>query len=370
MSDTTSSLKTTAAADAGMSAAQLEVASQLLQTEIDRGDISAATLLVARGDEVVHDVGFGWLRPEEGAATVAPDSIFLVASITKPVTAMALMLLVDRGLVCLDDPVCLYIPEFDASDRASMTVQQLLTHTSGMPDMLPENEDLRRAHEPVSTFVERAITTPLLFEPGSAFRYQSKGILLAAEIVQRITGQSLRDFEAEEIFTPLGMKRTALGLGPFGLSDTVWCSPTMDESEEARSWGWNTPYWRDFGAPWGGMHTTTNDIAILLLTMMNGGHFNGRRLLSEASAEAMTTNQNERLGAPWGIGWALSGAVQWDCAGSLVSPTTFGHAGATGTVAWADPERGLSCVCLTNNMVDGGSLLRRVSNAVVAGVEE
>ena len=353
-----------------MSAAQLEVASQLLQTEIDRGDISAATLIVARGDEVVHDVGFGRLRPEDGAPAVTPDSVFLVASITKPVTAIALMLLVDRGLVCLDDPVSLYLTEFDGSDRKGMTVRQLLTHTSGMPDMLPENEALRRAHEPLSTFVERAISTPLLFEPGSAFRYQSKGILLAAEIVQRITAQGLRDFEAEQIFAPLGMTRTALGLGSREVPATVWCSTTMDESEEARSWGWNTQYWRDFGAPWGGMHTTTNDLLILLLTMMNAGQFNGRRLLSEASAEAMTTNQNERLGAPWGLGWALSRALQWDFCGDLVSPSTFGHAGATGTVAWADPDRALSCVCLTNNNVNEGSLLRRVSNAVVAAVED
>jgi CubicO group peptidase (beta-lactamase class C family) len=357
-------------AEAGMSEAQLEVASQILNTEIDRGGISAATLLVTRGNEVVFDAGFGRLRPEDGAPAVAPDSIFLVASITKPVTAIALMLLVDRGLVCLDDPVSLYIPEFNGSDRKHMTVRQLLTHTSGMPDMLPENEDLRRAHEPVSTFVERAITTPLLFAPGTAFRYQSKGILLAAEIVQRVSGQALRDFEAEQIFAPLGMNRTALGLGSLEVSQTVWCSTTMEESEDDSSWGWNTGYWRDFGAPWGGMHTTTGDLAMLLQMMLNGGQLGGRRILSKASAEAMLTNQNVGLGAPWGIGWALSRAQQWDFCGTLVSPSTFGHAGATGTVAWADPERALSCVCLTNNNVNEGSLLRRVSNAVCAAVED
>jgi len=353
-----------------MSTKQLQVASQLLQAEIDRGRISAASLLVARGAEVVFDAGFGALRPEDGAPAVEPDSIFLVASITKPVTAIAVMQLVDRGLVCLDDPVSLYIPEFDADDRHHMTVRQLLTHTSGMPDMLPENEALRRAHEPLSTFVERSTTTPLLFAPGTDFRYQSKGILLAAEIVQRVAGQALRDFEAEQIFTPLGMKRTVLGLGSFEIPQTVWCSTTMEQSEDDRSWGWNTPYWRDFGAPWGGMHTTTGDLAVLLQMMLSGGQYGGRRILSKASAEAMVRNQNQDLGAPWGIGWSLSGAKQWDWSGSLVSPATFGHAGATGTVAWADPERALSCVCLTNNNVDEGSLLRRVSNAVVAAVEE
>ena len=118
------------------------------------------------------------------------------------------------------------------------------------------------------------------------------------------------------------------------------------------------------------MHTTTGDLAVLLQMMLSGGQYGGRRILSKASAEAMVRNQNQDLGAPWGIGWSLSGAKQWDWSGSLVSPATFGHAGATGTVAWADPERALSCVCLTNNNVDEGSLLRRVSNAVVAAVEE
>ena len=117
------------------------------------------------------------------------------------------------------------------------------------------------------------------------------------------------------------------------------------------------------------MHTTTRDLAILLQMMLNKGQLGGRRLLSKAVAEAMVTNQNKDLGAPWGIGWALSRARQWDFCGDLVSPATFGHAGATGTVAWADPERALSCVCLTNNNVNEGSLLRRVSNAVVAAVE-
>ena len=352
----------------GVRVDQLEVAAGLLRGEIDRRRISAAALLVARGGEVVYDAGFGRIRPEESAPETAPDSIFLVASITKPVTAVALMLLVDRGLVCLDDPVSLYIPEFKGRDRECITVRQLLCHTSGMPDMLPENEALRRAHEPLSTFVERAITTPLLFEPGTAFSYQSKGILLAAEIVQRLTGKPLREFEAQQIFAPLGMSQTALGLGPFQLDQLVWCGTTMDESEETRSWGWNTQYWRDFGAPWGGMHTTTSDIAVLLQAMLNGGEYGGFRLLSKAGAAAMKRDQNEHLRAPWGIGWALSGCLAWNYFGSLVSPGTFGHVGATGTVAWADPERQLSCVCLTNNMVDEGSLLRRVSNAVVAAV--
>ena len=142
------------------------------------------------------------------------------------------MLLVDRGQVSLNDPVSLYLPEFQGGERNKVRVRYLLSHTSGMPDMLPENTELRRAHAPLSEFVRRATQTPLLYSPNTDFSYQSKGILLASEIVERVTGKRLRDFEAEEIFQPLGMTDTALGLGRFNIPETVWCGTSMEENED------------------------------------------------------------------------------------------------------------------------------------------
>ena len=236
--------------------------------------------------------------------------------------------------------------------------------------MLPENTALRQAHDPLSEFVRRALRTPLLFVPTTAFRYQSKGILLAAEIVERVSGKRLRDFEQEEIFAPLGMGRSVLGLDDLPLGETVWCGTSVEEDEEQRSWGWNTRYWRDLGAPWGGMHSTGLDLAILLQTLLNGGAYRGYRMLSRAAVEAMTRDQNGALNAPWGLGWGLANSPVWNYFGELVAPSTFGHTGATGTVAWADPTRQLLCVVLTNLMVADGHLLRRVSNAVAAAVVE
>lgn len=361
-------LKEGAPADVGLSAAQLECASGLLDASIAAGEISAASLTVARHGRLVFAKGHGQLRPGEGPAVEA-DSIFLLASISKPVTACALMLLVDRGLVSLNDPAVDYLPEYTGGDRPLVKVKHLLSHVSGMPDMLPDNTSLRRAHQPVEVFVQGALKTPLLYKPNTDFRYQSKGILLAAEIVERVSGKRLRDFEQEEIFAPLGMERSALGIR-WPIKDTVWCGTTTEEDEETRSWGWNTPFWRDFGAPWGGMHSTGPDLAILLQTMLNGGVYGEQRIFSQASVSAMTRDQNGALNAPWGLGWALAGSRVWSYCGELVSPSAFGHTGATGTVAWADPERGLSCVVLTNQMVGGGSLLRRVSNGVSAAVED
>lgn len=357
------------AEDVGMNPSILAQATALLQSEIDNGRITSAALLVAKDGNIVTHEGLGHLSPSDTSPGTQPDSIFLLASITKPITGCALMLLVERGLVSLNDPVSLYLPEFEGKDRENVLVRHLLSHTSGMPDMLPENVELRRKNVPLSTFVEYACKTPLLYAPNTSFAYQSKGILLAAEIVERVTQMRLRDFENEEIFKPLGMANSALGMGPFSLEETVWCGNSLDQTEDEKSFGPNSPYWRDMGHPWGGMHSTTTDLAILLQTMLNHGIYKSNRVFSPATVQTMTTNQNPFLNAPWGLGWGLANSLVWNDFGEIVSPATFGHTGATGTVAWADPTRQLVCVILTNYRVDNGSLLRRVSNRVAASVE-
>ncbi len=361
------------AASAGMSAARLETASRILADEVQKERVLAASILVARRGSIVLRKGFGRLAPAPDSPLATPDTIFLLASITKPVTAAALMLLVERGQVSLDDPAVRYLPEFKGQDRAQARVRDLLSHTSGLPDMLPENTELRRAHAPLSEFVKLTFTTPLLFPPRTDFRYQSMGVLLAGEIVERLSGQRLRDFEKREIFDPLGMKSSSLGMGNLEISETAWCqiSPGSKEAD-LRRWGPNSPYWRDMGHPWGGMHSNTRDLAILLQTFLDGGSYNGVQVFSPATVAAMTRDQNEALQTPWGLGWALATSPVWNYFGELCSPRTFGHVGATGTAAWADPERQLLCVILTTRPAneDGGSLLRRVSNAVSAAVME
>lgn len=356
----------------GMSQVQLNRAADLLRAEVESGHMGAAALLVARHGRVVLRKGFGQLSSTPDSPAVQPESVFLLASITKPVTACALMLLVERGQISLSDPVNHYLPEFKGGDRDRVLVRDLLRHTSGLPDMLPENLDLRRAHAPLSEFVQHVYTTPLLFPPGSQFRYQSMGFLLAAEIVEKLIGTPLRDFEKREIFEPLGMKASSLGLGDKPLSHLVICMPApgVDPTDDA-SFGPNTPYWRNLGCPWGGMHSTTTDLAILLQTFLEGGTYAGKRVFSPATVKAMTSDQNVDIHAPWGLGWALGRSMAWNAFGDLVSPRTFGHVGATGTCAWADPESQVVCVILTNRpySVDNGGLLRRVSNAVAAAVE-
>jgi len=359
-------------AEAAVNGERLRAAAAILEREVEQGRVPAAAILVARGGRIVLNQAYGRMGREPGSAPVTPESVFLLASITKPVTACAVMRLVDAGRISLDDPASHYLPEFKGDGREQIRIRDLLRHTSGLPDMLPENIELRRAHAPLGEFVRRTLTTPLLYTPGAGFSYQSMGILLAGEIVERTSGMRLRDFMKQEIFEPLGMKASSLGLGGRAVSDTVWCcKPEGDPADTAR-FGPNTLYWRDMGHPWGGMHSTTGDLALLLQTMLNDGVYAGRRLFSRAAVRAMTRNQNPGTQTPWGLGWALAESPVWAYFGELVSPETFGHVGATGTVAWADPKTGTLCVILTNRSVsaDGGRLLRLVSNAVAAAVEE
>jgi CubicO group peptidase (beta-lactamase class C family) len=328
--------------------------------------------LVARRGVIVVRGGWGTLAPS-ASTKAGPETVYLLASISKPITYLMLMLLVERGQVSLSDPVQKYLPEFQGPDRDKVRVRDLLTHTSGLPDMLPENVKLREANAPLAEFVKGAMTTPLLFEPRTAFSYSSMGTLLAATIVERVAQMPLGQFEKQELFDPLKMKSSSLGLGEHLLANTAWVqgdSYAQTEKELDR-YGANSRYLRTLGHPWGGMHSTVDDLGALLQLFLNGGVYNGKRILGKATVETMIADQNRRLGHPWGLGWALQSPASPSAFGELSSEQTFGHSGATGTVAWADPQRELLCVILTTRpwRQDQGFLLRRISNVVQAAIE-
>jgi len=323
---------------------RLDASIALLGKATGDGRVSAASLHVRQGsDELSRAFG---LAPN--AATP-----FLLASITKPMTATAVMILQDRNALALANPVRKFIPEFTGGGRDSITVKHLLTHTSGLPDMLPENDALRRAHAPLAEFVAGACKAPLLFKPGTQVKYQSMGLLLAGEIVQRTARMPLRDFLRKEVFDPLGMAQTSLGLGGRAIASTALCQVSGNDD-----WNWNSPYWRDLGAPWGGAHASAADVAKFCRAFLRPAP----GILKPATAAAMVTNQTVGLNQPWGLGWKVQPAGF----GKACSAQTFGHDGSTGTLAWADPERDLTFVLLTTRPAaeDKEHLLRAVSDLV------
>ena len=321
---------------------------QLISEQTNSGQVSAAALYLRKGSTVLQRA-FG--KAEN------TNAVFLLASISKPMTTSALMTLVDRGQVSLSDPVQRFIPEFKGEGRERVLVRHVVTHTSGLPDMLPEDQDLRKRHAPLSEFVTLTCRTPLLFAPGTELRYQSMGILLASEIASRITKQPFPAFVKEHVFHPLGMKNTSLDLGGRAISQTMQC-----QVKDPSDWDWNSAYWRNLGSPWGGAHSTIGDLALFLEYFAHPD----ARVLKPETASAMITNQTAPLSKRWGLGWMLNNGQF----GKGSSPVTFGHSGSTGTLCWHDPLNDQSLVLLTTKPAQQSNktLLNPVSDSVSTAV--
>src|SRR5262249_17445429 len=155
---------------------------------------------------------FGKQGPEPDAAPIRKDAMFYMASVTKPTSIYnSAMLLVERGQLNLNDKVTRYIPEFAAQGKEDTLVLHLFTHTSGLPDELPNNPEVRRSHAPLKKFIQESINAVPLFKAGTKLSYSSASTLVTAEIIQRLSGMAIADFARKEIFEPLGMKFTGLG---------------------------------------------------------------------------------------------------------------------------------------------------------------
>lgn len=347
------------AAELDLDADRLQRAYDLLGqwTDGDQPAIPGGAILVGRHGRTLEAQFFGKQGPQQGAPPIRRDGMFLMASITKPFTYMAALMLVEQGKLNLSDPVMRYLPDFAAHHKEDTLVLHLFTHTSGMPDMLPDNEQLRRQHAPLKRFIAGALDAMPLFAAGSNYSYQSMGTLVVAELVQQLSGVTIHEFLAQQIFTPLDMSSTGLGSRGFDRQRLVQVE-TPDYQEQS-DFGWNSPYWQELGAPWGGMFSTPDDMAILCQTLLAGGRTSGVQLLSPATVESMTTNRLHdqpdlpepvRRARPWGLGWQLNHRGTADSWSDLLGPRVFGHTGSTGTMCWIDPERDGFCLLLTTGL--------------------
>jgi CubicO group peptidase (beta-lactamase class C family) len=360
----------------GVCPRRLEHVYRMLETGVAEGTMPGAAICVTRRGTIVGHRGFGRCGPEPDAPSVTRDTVFLIASVTKPIVCSTIVMLAERGRLRLDDPVTEFVPEFGQNGKEGVTLRHMLTHTSGLPDMLPDNTELRRQHAPFSRFVERICEIPLLFPPGTAVSYQSMGIAMLAEVAQRLTGTPVRELLRQEFFRPLGMTDSSLGIRD-ELRPRI-SGVVLSAEARASDWGWMSDYWQNFGAPWGGMYASVKDLAAMGQMLLNGGEYGGQRLFGRATAAEVIANQTERLPLlsresrrrdAWGLGWRLHAGADPHHMGDLLSDRAFGHGGATGTVVWFDPELDLGCALFTNQPSPGrGRFLGLVSNAVAATV--
>jgi CubicO group peptidase (beta-lactamase class C family) len=312
-------------------------AAKVLEQATEGKQVDAAVLHVDHKGE-------SFTRPFGKAAS--GQAMFLLGSISKPINVTAVMTLFDQGKFQLDDRVKKFLPAFTGEGRDKVTIRHLLTHTSGLPDQLPNNNELRKQQAPLTKFAEQAMRTRLDFAAGAKYQYSSMGILLAARIAELISGSDIRTFVERTVFEPLGMKHSAQGLGRFKLEEMVPCqmqgaAPESGSGDpQAKEWDWNSPYWRKLGAPWGGTHASAPDVAAFL------GEFLGVRgkVLKAETARLMIQNHNPKGLTPRGLGFGVG-----QQSGSRgCSERTFGHTGSTGTLCWADPASETICVVLTS----------------------
>ena len=347
-------------AEIGLDPARLKNAYDLLEKWTSGPDaaVPGGSILVSRHGKVVEPRFFGRQGPEKDAAPIGRDAMFLLASITKPVVYMGAMLLVERGLLNLSDPVTRHIPDFAAHHKENTLVEHLFTHTSGLPDMLDNNAELRQQHAPLEKFIAGAIrdTVPK-FPAGTDYSYQSMGTLVVAEIVQRLSGTTIHAFLKKEIFDPLGLKSTGLGSRGLDRRRLVRVQTPTYQGATDSDFGWNSEYWQQLGAPWGGMFSSPDDFAVICQLLLNGGEVGGTRLLSPGTVQRMTTNRlNDFPDIPepvrrtkaFGLGWNLNHPATNATLGDLLGPRVFGHTGSTGTLCWIDPDRSGFCLLFTS----------------------
>jgi uncharacterized protein YbbC (DUF1343 family)/CubicO group peptidase (beta-lactamase class C family) len=324
-----------------------------IRQAIEDGQCPGAVLWVEHGDSIYCQAyGNRALEPEKEAMT--KDTIFDAASLTKVLAgAPAIMILVERGQVKLDEPAQTYIPEFKGDGKEAITVRQLLTHTSGLPPDV-ETKSGWRGHEAA---IRLACEEKLQSKPGSAFRYSDINLFMVGEIVERVSGGKLEDFTQKEIYQPLKMFDTGY-LPPTNKLSRI--APTEFASEDPKTMlrgVVHDPTARYMGGVAGhaGIFTTAADLARYARMMLNQGELDGARIFKPETVKLMTSVQTpEGMADRRGLGWDIDSGYSRP-RGALFPRGSYGHTGFTGTALWIDPYSKTFFIFLSNRVHPRGT---------------
>ncbi|MEE9280692.1 MAG: serine hydrolase domain-containing protein [Myxococcota bacterium] len=388
--------------EAGMRPERIELARSRAAEWVKSGHTPSLVVLVARRGVIVLHEAFGKLVPEDNSPPLERDSIFPISSLTKPITATAVMALVEDGLLGLNRPVVEYLPELCGAGTEQILVHHLLTHTSGLDGMqlgefmakryqetieIPQCEATQ--HPVIHEYLTRSWPAPMQTPPGELMSYCTYNYVLLGEILRRVTGRSLADFARERIFDPLGMTDTHY-IAPESILPRIVKRPA--EAPFARP-GSPAPYSlnsRGFAAtPWpdGGVLATARDLATFGQMFLNGGRYGSARILSRAAVTEMTRNQIRGISgkfrffvdateASWGFGWAVKSEEKWKYGHGTLPPIgTYFHGGAGGAMLWVDPANEIVGVWLSvwmemTDELEPISSLDLFQNVVTSAVED
>lgn len=365
---------------------QLPGVGAAMERMVAADEIAGAVTVVVNRDRTLHLECTG-LADIASGRPMTTDTLFWIASMTKPVTGAAMAMLIEEGKVAIDDPVERYLPVFadlktPSGKAAHLTIRQILTHTSGLGEAT--SEATRNARE-LADLVPAWLAAPMKNEPGEKWIYTQSGINLAGRIVEVVSGQRFDAFLQERLFDPLGM------------ADTTFYPTDRHRERMATPYARNrdtgrlevAPPRAEYGTPTlppqgnGGLYSTPLDYSRFCRMLLNRGTLDGRRYLGEKGMQAVSTVQTGDLptgffqsdaagGYGANYGWGLGTCVLQSPhpgVAAMLSPGTFGHGGAWGTQAWVDPVRGVAYVLMVqraNFPNSDGSDVRRDFQAAAA----
>lgn len=298
---------------------------------------------------------------------------FLIASITKPVVAIAVLKLAAEGHMSLSSRVPDLLPGLRNKTYRGITVRHLLTHSSGLRESVAANLELRQQGAGIDDFMEAAESESLLFPVGTNCKYSSIGYMILGAIVESVSKQRLPDYLKQHLFEPLQMSSTSLGTTAGDPTVCVNALPVWQD--DSSSWDWNSDYWKQFGAAWGGMFSTAEDLIRLAEIFLNDGRTsNGTEVLPPAVVRAMMANQTASLRCQpeftgpvkdWSFGFRMQWPFHSASFGDFVSGHSVGHWGATGTVLWIDPaSHNAACVLTTIPFEKSRIPIQKISNVL------
>lgn len=369
------------AAKTGLDPVRLAAIPVRMKEFVDRGTAAGIVTLVARHGQIaaLDAVGYTDLESRQPMRT---DNIFQIHSMTKPVVCAALMMLMEEGKLALTDPVEKHLPEFrgiqvrgEGKPSRSIIVRDLMTHTSGM--MLnppPAIGELHGAlHKSLAEVVSIVSQQPLEYQPGTKWQYSNMGIAVVARLVEVLGGMPFEKFLDARIFQPLGMKDSYIYPPKekfhrmptaYILKDGKPLKYTADPLGEGKM---KFRQGARYPLPEGGIYSTAEDLFAFHQMMLNGGEYQGKRLLSRASVQVMTMVHTGDLrtngpGNGWGLGWYVIKDPMGEL--SLLSRGTYGHGGRYGTFCFVDPKRGMVGLFMIHR--EGGSEERQAFTQLAA----
>jgi CubicO group peptidase (beta-lactamase class C family) len=359
----------------GLDPARLDRIDEAVARAIDDREVPGAVVLVGRHGRVAFARAYGLRAVTPVAEPMTRDTVFDLASLTKPVaTATAILILRDRGRLRLDDPLGRLLPEFADHGTGPITVEQLLRHRSGL---VADNPLADFADGPDRAWGRIARLDPVA-RPGERFLYSDVGFLILGRLVERLSGRRLDQFTRAEVFEPLGMTDT--GFRPDGLGPTPVgrIAPTETHGETALRGLVHDPRARALGGVAGhaGLFGTADDLAVYAQMLLDGGRGpDGRRILAPATVGRMIDPADTPAGQRRGLGWDVATAYS-SPRGTRFGPSGFGHTGFTGTSLWIDPQTATFVILLTSRLHPDGTapapqrLRREVGTIVAAALVE